>query len=98
MNSLRAISANPRVVSINSAIEIDLTGQVSADSIGEAIHSGVGGQPDFVRGALASSDGRGISIIALPSTTSRGHSRIVPILQPGAGTPKACTKFESNLI
>jgi 4-hydroxybutyrate CoA-transferase len=85
VNSIKTIAANPRVVSINSAIEIDLTGQVCADSIGAAIYSGVGGQPDFVRGALASLDGRGISVIALPSTTSKGHSRIVPTLQPGAG-------------
>jgi acyl-CoA hydrolase len=85
VNSMKAIAANPRFVSINSAIEIDLTGQVVADSIGPAIYSGVGGQPDFVRAAQASFDGRGISVIALPSTTSKGHSRIVPILQPGAG-------------
>ena len=96
VNSIKTIAANPRVVSINSAIEIDLTGQVCADSIGAAIYSGVGGQPDFVRGALASLDGRGISVIALPSTTSKGHSRIVPTLQPGAGALQVPSQFISN--
>ena len=96
VNSMKAIAANPRFVSINSAIEIDLTGQVVADSIGTAIYSGVGGQPDFVRAAQASFDGRGISVIALPSTTSKGHSRIVPTLQPGAGALQVLSQFISN--
>lgn len=71
------------MVSINSAIEIDLTGQVCADSIGTRMYSGVGGQMDFIRGATLSPGGK--AILALPSTTRRGESRIVPFLKPGAG-------------
>ena len=74
------------MVAINSAIEVDLTGQVCADSIGSRFYSGVGGQIDFMYGASRSKDGK--PIIALPSTTvSRGQlvSKIVPMLQPGAG-------------
>jgi acyl-CoA hydrolase len=83
------IARNPRVVSINSATEIDLTGQVSADSIGERIYSGTGGQLDFVRGAKLSEGGK--AIIALASRTSKGAPKIVPTLRPGAGvvTPRA---------
>ncbi len=73
-----------RLVAVNSAIEIDLTGQVCADSIGHRIFSGIGGQMDFIRGAALSRGG--MPIIALPSTAARGTvSRIVPILKPGAG-------------
>jgi acetyl-CoA hydrolase len=72
------------MVAINSAIEIDLTGQVCADSIGTRFFSGVGGQMDFLRGAATAEEGR--AIIALPSTATRGtFSRIVPMLKPGAG-------------
>ena len=83
------IARNPRVVSINSATEIDLTGQVSADSIGERIYSGTGGQLDFVRGAKLSEGGK--AIIALASRTTKGAPKIVPTLRPGAGvvTPRA---------
>ena len=77
------IAQNPNFVSINSAIEIDLTGQVCADSIGTRIFSGTGGQVDFVRGAKMSKGGK--AIIALASRTNKGKSKIVPILQPGAG-------------
>jgi acetyl-CoA hydrolase len=78
------ISRNDRMVAINSAIEIDLTGQVCADSIGHRLYSGIGGQLDFVRGASRSRDGK--AIIALPSTATGGTvSRIVPELKPGAG-------------
>ncbi|MBL8021864.1 MAG: 4-hydroxybutyrate CoA-transferase, partial [Leptospirales bacterium] len=66
-----------------SAIEVDLTGQICADSIGHRLYSGVGGQMDFIHGAALSSGGK--PIIALPSTTSRGVSRIVNTLRPGAG-------------
>jgi len=73
-----------RMTAINSAIEIDLTGQVCADSIGSRIYSGVGGQMDFVRGAALAEEGR--AIIALPSTAAGGtRTRIVPTLSPGAG-------------
>jgi acyl-CoA hydrolase len=72
------------MTAINSAIEIDLTGQVVADSIGSRVYSGVGGQMDFVRGAALAPEGR--AIIALPSTAAGGAiSRISPQLQPGAG-------------
>ena len=90
VNSLQSIMRNRQVVSINSALQIDLTGQVCADSIGSDIYSGVGGQLDFVLGANLSEDGR--SIIALPSTAAGGTvSRIVPVLTSGAGvvTPRA---------
>ncbi len=78
------IAQNERMVAINSAIEVDLTGQVCADSIGTYIYSGFGGQVDFIRGAARSRGGR--PIIALPSTAKGGRvSRIVPLLKPGAG-------------
>ncbi|HAP36111.1 MAG TPA: 4-hydroxybutyrate CoA-transferase [Bacteroidetes bacterium] len=78
------ISQNDKMVSINSAIEIDLSGQVCSDSIGTQIYSGFGGQLDFVRGASASKGGK--AIIALPSMTKNGkYSRIVPTLKQGAG-------------
>jgi len=83
VNDTKVIRKNDRVVSINSAIEIDLTGQVCADSIGTRMYSGVGGQMDFIRGATLSPGGK--AILALPSTTRRGESRIVPFLKPGAG-------------
>ncbi|HYZ88079.1 MAG TPA: acetyl-CoA hydrolase/transferase C-terminal domain-containing protein [Myxococcales bacterium] len=73
-----------RMIAINSAIEVDLTGQVCADSIGRRLYSGVGGQMDFIRGASLADEGR--AIIALPSTAAGGkRSRIVAELQPGAG-------------
>jgi 4-hydroxybutyrate CoA-transferase len=93
VNDTAVIRRNPRVTAINGAIEVDLTGQVCADSIGERIYSGVGGQMDFVRGAALSLGGR--PIIALPSTTSTGESRIVATLKPGAGvvTTRAHVQF-----
>jgi acyl-CoA hydrolase len=83
VNDVSVIMQNPKMVAINSAIEVDLTGQVCADSIGRNIYSGVGGQMDFIRGASLSKGGK--AIIALPSTTRKGISRIVPSLKPGAG-------------
>lgn len=83
VNDTAVIRRNPRVTAINSAIEVDLTGQVCADSIGATLYSGVGGQMDFIRGASLSEGGK--PIIALPSRTSKGESRIVPMLKPGAG-------------
>ena len=83
VNDTAVIRRNPRVTAINSAVEVDLTGQVCADSIGTRQYSGVGGQMDFIRGASLSSGGK--PIIALPSTTTAGRSRIVPNLQAGAG-------------
>ncbi len=83
VNAAEVIRRNPKVVAINSAVEVDLTGQVCADSIGAKIISGVGGQMDFIRGASLSPGGR--PIIALPSRTSKGQARIVPLLRHGAG-------------
>jgi acyl-CoA hydrolase len=84
-NNVAVISQNPKVTAINSCIEVDLTGQVCADSIGTRIYSGVGGQIDFMRGAALSDDGLGKPILAMPSTTTKGVSKIVPMLKPGAG-------------
>lgn len=83
VNDPNVIRRNPKVTAINSAIEVDITGQVCADSIGTKFHSGVGGQMDFMRGAAQSEGGK--PIIALPSTTKRGESRIVSTLKVGAG-------------
>jgi len=83
VNDSDIIRRNPKVVSINSAIEIDITGQVCADSIGTYQYSGIGGQMDFMRGAALSEGGK--PIIAIQSTTKKGLSRIVPMLKPGAG-------------
>jgi len=83
VNDTAVIRRNPKVVAINSAIEVDLTGQICADSLGTRMYSGVGGQMDFIRGAMLSPGGK--PVIALPSTTSRGDSRIVPFLKLGAG-------------
>ena len=83
VNDTSVIRRNPKVTAVNSAIEVDLTGQVCADSIGTRQYSGVGGQMDFIRGASLSDGGK--AIIALPSTTKNGESKIVPCLKPGAG-------------
>lgn len=83
VNDSSVIRKNKKMVAINSAIEVDLTGQVCADSIGCRMYSGVGGQMDFIRGAALSEGGK--AIIALPSVTSRGENRIVPFLKQGAG-------------
>jgi 4-hydroxybutyrate CoA-transferase len=83
VNDPEVIRRNPRVTAINSALEVDITGQVCADSIGELLYSGVGGQMDFIRAAALSEGGK--PIIALPSITSSGESRVVSQLKPGAG-------------
>jgi acyl-CoA hydrolase/GNAT superfamily N-acetyltransferase len=84
VNDPAVIARNDRMISINSALQVDLTGQVCADSIGSRFYSGIGGQVDFIRGAARSREGR--SILALPSTAKDGKiSRIVPILSEGAG-------------
>jgi acyl-CoA hydrolase len=83
VNDVANIRQNNKMVAINSAIEVDLTGQVCADSIGSKIYSGVGGQIDFIRGASLSEGGK--AIIALPSTTKKGENKIVPYLKQGAG-------------
>lgn len=83
VNDTAKIRKNAKMVAINSAIEVDVTGQICADSIGAKMYSGVGGQMDFIRGASLSDGGK--AIIALPSITKRGESRIVPFLKQGAG-------------
>ncbi len=83
VNNVAVIMQNPKMVAINSAIEVDLTGQICSDSIGTRLYSGVGGQMDFIRGASLSEGGR--AIIALPSQTKKGESKIVPFLKKGAG-------------
>lgn len=83
VNDPGVISQNRKATAINSAIEIDITGQVCADSIGTYQYSGIGGQMDFMRGASISEDGK--PIIAMPSITDKGISRIVPFLKEGAG-------------
>jgi acyl-CoA hydrolase len=83
VNDTAVIRQNPKVTAINSAIEVDITGQVCSDSIGTYHYSGVGGQMDFMRGAALSEGGK--PIIALPSITAKGVSRVVPLLKPGAG-------------
>lgn len=82
-NNPHIIAQNPKVVAVNSAIEIDLSGQVCSDSIGSRIYSGVGGQMDFIRGAAISLGGK--PIIALSAKTKKGESKIVPFLKMGAG-------------
>ncbi|MGB8221037.1 MAG: acetyl-CoA hydrolase/transferase C-terminal domain-containing protein [Polyangiales bacterium] len=93
VNRVSVINRNPKVTAINSAVEIDLTGQVCADSIGHRVISGVGGQMDFIRGAMTSVGGK--PIIALTSRTKKGVPRIVPTLRPGAGvvTTRAHVQF-----
>lgn len=83
VNDTSVIRQNPKVTAINSAIEIDITGQICSDSIGSYQYSGVGGQMDFMRGAALSEGGK--PIIALPSVAGKGGSKIVPFLKTGAG-------------
>lgn len=85
VNNPVVIAQNPRVTAINSCIEVDLTGQVVSDSIGTRMYSGVGGQVDFLRGAALGLDGLGKPILAMPATTSRGETKIVPFLKEGGG-------------
>nr|BFD66282.1 acetyl-CoA hydrolase/transferase C-terminal domain-containing protein [Bdellovibrio sp. HAGR004] len=82
-NDTHVIRQNPKMIAINSAIEVDLTGQICADSIGSRIYSGIGGQMDFMRGAALSPGGK--PIIALRASSKKGVSKIVPTLKPGAG-------------
>ena len=89
VNDPWVISRNPNMIAINSAVEVDLSGQICADSIGTRIFSGTGGQLDFVKGATMSEGG--VSMTAFASRTAKGKPKIVPMLNPGAGvvTPRA---------
>ncbi len=93
-NNPFTIASNPKVMSINSCLEIDLTGQVCADSIGRKIFSGVGGQHDFVYGSSRSQGG--LSFLAMLSTTHKGQNKIKPVLTEGAGV--VTTRFQTNYI
>ena len=93
-NDPQNIRQNPKVMAINSAIEIDLTGQICAYSIGERIFSGVGGQHDFMYGGALSEGGK--CFIALPSITTKGISKIVPTLTKGAGV--VTTRFQTQYV
>lgn len=93
-NDPAIIRQNPRVMAVNSAIEVDLTGQICADSIGEVVFSGVGGQHDFMYGGSLSEGGK--CFIALPSMTGKGLSKIVPTLARGAGV--VTTRFQAQYI
>jgi len=83
VNDVHVIRQNPKVAAINCALEIDLTGQICADSIGSKMYSGVGGQMDFLRGASLSEGGK--PVIAMSSTTAKGETKIVSFLKTGAG-------------
>eukprot|EP00112_Aurelia_sp_Birch-Aquarium-sp1_P022630 Seg644.2 transcript_id=Seg644.2/GoldUCD/mRNA.D3Y31 product="4-hydroxybutyrate coenzyme A transferase" protein_id=Seg644.2/GoldUCD/D3Y31 len=95
VNNVSVIASNPKVTAINSCIEVDLTGQVVSDSIGYRIYSGVGGQIDFLRGAALCQDGKGKPILAMPSATKKGQSKIVPFVKEGGGivTSRAHTHY-----
>ena len=93
-NDPSLIRMNPNAVAINSAIEVDLTGQICADSIGDLIFSSVGGQHDFMYGASLSEGGK--TFIAMPSRTAKGRGKIVPRLAPGAGV--VTTRFQTQYV
>ncbi len=93
-NDPAIIRQNPKVVSINSCLEVDLTGQICADSIGERIFSGVGGQHDFVYGSSRSEGGQ--SFLAMLAETRHGHSKIKALLTAGAGV--VTTRFQTNWL
>ena len=93
-NDPSLIRQNPKAVAINSAIEIDLTGQICADSIGEMIFSSVGGQHDFMYGASLSEGGK--TFIAMPARTAKGRGKIVANLAPGAGV--VTTRFQTQYV
>ncbi|MDE6695862.1 MAG: 4-hydroxybutyrate CoA-transferase [Muribaculaceae bacterium] len=93
-NNPYIIAQNPKVISINSCLEIDLTGQICADSIGTKIFSGIGGQHDFVYGSQLSQDGK--SFLAMLSTTNKGLNKIKPVLTEGAGV--VTTRFQTNYV
>lgn len=88
------IAQNDKVMSINSCLEVDLTGQVCADSIGTKIYSGIGGQHDFVYGSQRSQGG--LSFLAMLATSAKGHNKIKPVLTPGAGV--VTTRFQTNYL
>lgn len=88
VNDPRVISKQHKMTAINSCIEMDITGQICSDSLGTKLYSGHGGQLDFMRGAALGLDGKGKPIIALPSVTSKGESKIQPVLKLGTSLIK----------
>uniref|UniRef100_A0A7E5A151 Acetyl-CoA hydrolase n=1 Tax=Panagrellus redivivus TaxID=6233 RepID=A0A7E5A151_PANRE len=94
-NNFNVIAAQSRMTAINSAIEIDLAGQIVSDTIGKNYYSGFGGQVDFINAAAQAADGKGKAIIALPSRTHKGQTKIVPYIKEGAGvvTTRAHTHY-----
>ncbi|CAJ0936331.1 unnamed protein product, partial [Mesorhabditis belari] len=90
------IRRNSKMTAINACIEVDLTGQVVSDSIGEKFYSGFGGQVDFITNACNGYDGKGKSILAMTSRTEKGRAKIVPTLSKGAGV--VCTRAHSHYI
>lgn len=85
VNREYVIAQNPKVTAINSCIEVDIVGNVCSDGIGTRVYSGFGGQVDFLRGAALGLDGKGKPILAMPSVTTKGVSKIAPTLKLGAG-------------
>jgi len=83
VNDPRIVAKQTRMTAVNSCIEVDITGQICADSIGTKMYSGFGGQVDFITGAAMSEDRQGKPIIALNSVTNKGQSKIVPVLKLG---------------
>lgn len=95
VNHPKIVAKQPNMTAINSCIEVDITGQICADSIGTRMYSGFGGQLDFITGSAISDDHLGKPIIALQSTTSKGESKIQPVLKLGAGvvTNRAVVRY-----
>lgn len=95
VNNPKIVAKQPNMIAINSCIEVDITGQVCSDSIGTRMYSGFGGQLDFITGAALSDDGCGKPVIALQSVTSKGASKIQPVLKSGAGvvTNRAVVRY-----
>ncbi|XP_033324822.1 succinyl-CoA:acetate/propanoyl-CoA:succinate CoA transferase [Megalopta genalis] len=95
VNDPKVVAKQPNMTAINSCIEVDLTGQICSDSIGPKMYSGFGGQLDFITGAAISDDRLGKPIIALQSITTKGESKIAPLLKHGAGvvTNRAVARY-----
>lgn len=96
VNDPRVILQQPKMTTINSCIEMDITGQICSDSLGCKMYSGFGGQLDFTRGAALGQDGRGKAIIAFPSVTSKGESKIQPVIKLGMKTNFISTVYEKQ--
>ena len=98
VNDPRVISGQSKMTAINGCIEVDITGQICADSVACKMYSGVGGQLDFLRGSAISHDGKGKSIVAFTSVTSKGESKIQPVLKLGKYRKNPNLHFASSSI